>query len=82
MVNLETGLTEWFGSRADTSVSLVDALYVRAAFPVFYPPARMNEHGYVDEGYRAHPSRSTAPLGTTGIVGVDVGSGKQSHPQG
>ena len=60
-VNVETGLTEWFGSGADTSVSLVDALYASAALPVFYPPARVNEHGYVDGGYRAHPSRSTAP---------------------
>ena len=81
-MNVETGLTEWFGSGADTSVSLVDALYASAALPVFYPPARVNEHGYVDGGVPStpFPLHRAVELGATGIVGVDVGSGKQSHP--
>jgi NTE family protein len=80
-VNLETGLTEWFGTGADTSVSMVDALYASAALPVFYPPARVGERVYVDGGAEhSFPLHRAAELGATGMLGVDVGSGKQSHP--
>lgn len=80
-VNLETGLTDWFGAGADNDVPLVDALYASAALPVFYPPARIADRVYVDGGAE-HPFalHRAAELGATGIIGVDVGSGKQSHP--
>jgi NTE family protein len=80
-VNLETGLTEWFGTGVDTSVPLVDAIYATTALPVFYPPARIGGRVYVDGGAEhSLPLTRAAELGATGIVGVDVGSGKQSHP--
>src|SRR5690606_30176664 len=81
-VNLETGQTEWFGSGADTSVPLVDAVYATTALPVFYPPARIGRRVYVDGGTELSlPLTRAAELGATGIVGVDVGSGPQSHVQ-
>ena len=80
-VNLETGLTEWFGVGARTDVPLVDALYASAALPVFYPPARIGDRVYVDGGAEhPFPLHRAAELGASGIIGVDVGSGKQSHP--
>lgn len=80
-VNLETGQTEWFGPGAHTDVPLVDALYASAALPVFYPPARIQGRVYVDGGAEhPFPLHRAAELGATGIVGVDVGSGRQSHP--
>jgi NTE family protein len=80
-VNLETGQTEWFGTGADTSVPLVDAIYATTALPVFYPPARIGERVYVDGGAEhSLPLSRAAELDATGIVGVDVGSGRQSHP--
>jgi NTE family protein len=80
-VNLETGQTEWFGPGAHMDVPLVDALYASAALPVFYPPARIGDRVYVDGGAEhPFPLHRAAELGATGIVGVDVGSGRQSHP--
>ena len=80
-VNLETGLTEWFGTGARTDVPMVDAIYASAALPVFYPPARIGDEVYVDGGTEhSFPIHRAGELGATGIVGVDVGSGKQSHP--
>jgi NTE family protein len=80
-VNLETGLTEWFGPGAHMDVPLADAIYASAALPVFYPPARIGNRVYVDGGAEhPFPLHRAAEVGATGIVGVDVGSGKQSHP--
>jgi NTE family protein len=80
-VNLETGLTEWFGVGARTDMPLVDALYASAALPVFYPPWRFEDRVYVDGGAEhPFPLHRAAELGATGIVGVDVGSGRQSEP--
>jgi len=80
-VNLESGQTEWFGPGAHTDVPLVDALYASAALPVFYPPGRYGDRVYVDGGAEhPFPLHRAAELGATGIVGVDVGSGRQSHP--
>jgi NTE family protein len=80
-VNLETGRTEWFGTGADTSVPLADAIYATTALPVFYPPARIGDRVYVDGGAEhSLPLNRAAELGATGILGVDVGSGRQSHP--
>jgi len=80
-VNLETGLTEWFGTDADTDVPMVDAIYASAALPVFYPPAQFDGKVFVDGGTEhSFPLHRASDLGATGIVGVDVGSGKQSHP--
>jgi len=80
-VNLETSLAEWFGAGADRGVPMVDALYASGALPVFYPPARLGDRVYVDGGaLHSFPLNRAAELGATGILGVDVGSGKQSHP--
>jgi NTE family protein len=80
-VNLETGQTEWFGPGAHMDVPLVDALYASAALPVFYPPGRFENRVYVDGGAEhPFPLHRAAELGASGIVGVDVGSGRQSHP--
>lgn len=80
-VDLETGMTVWFGTGADTSVSLVDAVYASAALPVFYPPAEVGDKVYVDGGTEfSLPLVRAADLGATGIVAVDPGSGRQSHP--
>ena len=80
-VNLETGQTEWFGPGAHMDVPLVDALYASAALPVFYPPARVEDRVYVDGGAEhPFPLHRATELGASGIVGVDVGSGRQSHP--
>jgi NTE family protein len=78
-VDLETGATTWFGTGADTSVGLVDALYASAALPVFYPPARIGDRTFVDGGTEwALPLHRAGELGATGIVGVDVGSGQHN----
>lgn len=80
-VDLETGLTEWFGTGADTDVSMVDAIYASTALPVFYPPARIGKRVFVDGGTEySFPVQRAAELGASGIVGVDVGSGKEGHP--
>ena len=80
-VNLESGQTEWFGPGAHTDVPLVDALYASAALPVFYPPGRFGDRVLVDGGAEhPFPLHRAAELGASGIVGVDVGSGRQSHP--
>jgi NTE family protein len=76
-VDLGSGETTWFGSGADESVSLADALYASAALPVFYPPARIGSRVFVDGGTEwALPLQRAAELGATGIVAVDVGSGR------
>ncbi len=81
-VDLETGDTVWFGTGADTSVSLEDALYASAALPVFYPPVEVGGRILVDGGVEFTLGLGrAAELGATGLVAVDVGSGKRSHPQ-
>ena len=80
-VNLETGLTEWFGTGGRTDVPMVDAIYASAALPVFYPPARIDGSVYVDGGTEhAFPLHRAADLGATGIVGIDVGAGQETSP--
>ena len=80
-VDLESGHTHWFGTDADTDVPLVDAVYASTALPVFYPPARIGERVYVDGGAEfSLPLHRAAELGASGVVGVDVGQGRQSHP--
>lgn len=80
-VDLETGQTHWFGTGVDTDIELVDAVYASAALPVFYPPARIGDRVFVDGGTEfSFPIHRAAELGATGIVGVDVGAGRQSHP--
>lgn len=78
-VDLESGETVWFGAEADTSVALADAIYASMALPVFYPPAEIEGRVYVDGGAGwPLPLHRAAELGATGIVGVDVGSGRRN----
>ncbi|MBT8405557.1 MAG: patatin-like phospholipase family protein [Gemmatimonadetes bacterium] len=80
-VDLETGDTVWFGPGADTSVSLEDALYASAALPVLYPPIQVGGRTLVDGGVEFTLGLARAEAqGATGIVAIDVGSGKRSHP--
>lgn len=85
-VDLETGLTEWFGlggsgENGGGTVPLAGAVYASTALPVFYPPAVLNGSVYVDGGAEhSLPLHRAAEMGATGIIGVDVGSGKRSHP--
>lgn len=78
-VDLETGDTVWFGSGADESVPLADALYASMALPVFYPPAEVGGRLMVDGGTEwALPLHRAGELGATGVIGVDVGSGQKN----
>lgn len=78
-VDLETGDTVWFGTGADESVSLADALYASMALPVFYPPAEVRGRLLVDGGAEwALPLHRAGELGATGVLGVDVGSGQKN----
>ena len=80
-VDLETGLTDWFGLGARTDAPIADAVYASAALPVFYPPARIDSRVFVDGGAEhPFPLHRAVELGATGIIGVDVGSGKGGHP--
>jgi NTE family protein len=76
-VDLDSGETVWFGTGADTSVSLADALYASMALPVFYPPAEIGGRLYVDGGAEwALPLHRAGEVRATGVIGVDVGSGR------
>lgn len=80
-VDLETGATHWFGTGADTDVTLPEAVYASTALPVFYPPARIGERVFVDGGAEySLPLHRAVELGASGLVGVDVGQGQHSHP--
>ena len=80
-VDLETGLTDWFGVGARTDASIAEAVYASAALPVFYPPARIGSRVFVDGGAEhPFPLHRAVELGASGIIGVDVGSGKEGHP--
>jgi NTE family protein len=81
-VNLRTGLTEWFGPGANTDVSMADAIYASTALPVFYPPAVVGGNVYVDGGTESSlPLERAAECGATGILAVDVGSGRTCEPE-
>jgi NTE family protein len=49
-VDLETGLTDWFGPGASSAVPIGDAVYASVALPAFYPPARIGSRVFVDGG--------------------------------
>ena len=81
-VNLRTGLTEWFGTGANTDVSMAEAIYASTALPVFYPPAVVGGKVYVDGGTESSlPLERAAECGATGILAVDVGSGRACEPE-
>ena len=80
-VDLETGRTDWFGVGARTDATIADAIYASAALPVFYPPARIGSQVFVDGGTEhPFPLHRAVELEATGIIGVDVGSGEEGHP--
>lgn len=75
-VSLSTGETHWFGPGARTDVSIADAVYASCALPVLFPPARLGDDWFVDGGVgETLPLERPAPLGATGMVAADVGSG-------
>jgi NTE family protein len=74
-VDLGDGSTAWFGPRARTDLSLVDAVYASSALPVFYPPHEADGHAYVDGGILSTlPVRKAADEGASRIIAVDVGA--------
>jgi NTE family protein len=81
-VDLESGEEEWFGHGARTDVPLVDAIYASCALPVLYPPAQLGEGFFVDGGVaQSLPLRRAVEIGSTGVIGVDVGSGPSADPK-
>ena len=81
-VDLDTGDTVWFGTGADTSISLEDAIYASAALPVFYPPLTVGGRTFVDGGVEFTLGLGrAAEQGATGLVAIDVGSGRRSHAE-
>ncbi len=81
-VDLETGDTVWFGTGADTSVALEDALYASAALPVLYPPLTVGGRTFVDGGVEFTLGLGRAvDCGATGVIGIDVGAGRRSRAE-
>jgi NTE family protein len=75
-VDLEDGREEWFGASGREDVDLAEAVYASCALPVFYPPALIGDHHYVDGGIAdALPIRRAAALGADRIIAIDVGAG-------
>jgi NTE family protein len=76
-VDLETGEEVWFGAGGRTDVSLADAVYASCALPVFYEPAEIDGHHYVDGGISdALPVARAAARGADRIIAVDVAAGR------
>jgi NTE family protein len=78
-VDLATGEEQWFGTGARSDIPLVQACYASAALAVLYPPARVGGQVLVDGGVaNALPCQRAADLGASGIIAVDVGSGRDA----
>jgi NTE family protein len=76
-VDLENGDMHWFGAGGRTDVSLVDAIYASCALPLFYPPAEIDGHYFVDGGVvDSLPALRAADRGAELIIAVDAGTGK------
>lgn len=81
-VDLETGVTEWFGAGGREDVSLADAVYATCALPVFYPPADIGGRLFVDGGVLdTLPVARAAERGADLIVAVDVSAGAVKDSQ-
>ena len=75
-VNLGTGEVAWFGAGGRSDVSLADAIYASCALPVFYPPALIDDHYYVDGGVLdSLPVAHALANGATRVIAIDVGAG-------
>jgi predicted acylesterase/phospholipase RssA len=75
-VDLTTGETKWFGAGGDMDVPLADAIYASCALPVFYPPAQIDGHYYVDGGVGDPlPIDFAAAQGASRIIAIDVAAG-------
>ena len=78
-VDLATGETVWFGHRADTSISLADAVYASSALPVLYPPLERDGRFLIDGGVlEMLPLRRAVRMGATRIIAVDAGAGPEA----
>jgi NTE family protein len=73
-VDGESGDLVLFGAGGRSHVALPDALYASCALPLYYPPARIDDHLYLDGGLRAvFPLDVAAQFGPDLMVGVNVG---------
>ena len=73
-VDGESGDLVLFGAGGRSHVTLPDALYASCALPLYYPPARIDDHLYLDGGLRAvFPLDVAAQFGPDLIFGVNVG---------
>jgi len=84
-VDLETGVTEWFGAAGRVDVSLADAIYASCALPLFYPPAVIDDRHYVDGGVvNSLAVDRAAAIGAAGaadvVVAVDASAGQIKDP--
>lgn len=78
-VDLAKGETVWFGHRADTSVSLSDAVYASSALPVLYPPLERDGRFLVDGGVlEMLPLKRAVRMGATRIIAIDAGAGPEA----
>jgi len=75
-VDLATGEQVWFGRGGREDVPLPLAVYASCALPVFYPPAEIEEHYYMDGGVLDPlPIAHALRLGADRVIAVDVGAG-------
>jgi NTE family protein len=73
-VSLDTGRERWFGWGADTSLSLVDAVYASGALPMVFPPLSAPDGDIlVDGGLRTMVGLEEAiRWGAARVISVDV----------
>ncbi|HSM37086.1 MAG TPA: patatin-like phospholipase family protein [Longimicrobiales bacterium] len=75
-VDLETGLSEWFGSGGRSDVSLAEAVYASSALPPFFPPTTIDGRHFVDGGVSEVLAISRAKERRADLViAIDVGAG-------
>jgi NTE family protein len=75
-VDLETGLSEWFGADGRDDVTLAEAVYASSALPPFFPPATIGGRLFVDGGVREVLALSRAKdRGADLVIAIDVGAG-------
>jgi NTE family protein len=80
-VDLESGELVLFGAGGRIDVSLEDALYATCALPLYFPPAALDGHLYVDGGLRSVlPLDEAARFEPDVLFAVDVGPSWRETP--
>lgn len=74
-VDIGSGEMVWFGAGGREDVALADAIYATCALPVFFPPASIRGHLYVDGGVLdTLPIVRAAERGADRIIAIDAGA--------